>query len=61
MSHKSAPPTVSTIGIDLGKNSFHLVGLDQRAVDVPLHGGVRRPKVVPDGCDFHVLHIGLVL
>jgi hypothetical protein len=30
MSHKSAPPTVSTIGIDLGKNSFHLVGLDQR-------------------------------
>ena len=30
MSRKSAPPTVSTIGIDLGKNSFHLVGLDQR-------------------------------
>jgi hypothetical protein len=30
MSHKSAPPTVSTIGIDLGKNSFHLIGLDQR-------------------------------
>ena len=30
MSHKSAPSTpVSTIGID-GKNSFHLVGLDQR-------------------------------
>jgi hypothetical protein len=22
MSHKSAPPTVSTINIDLGKNSF---------------------------------------
>src|SRR6516162_2950802 len=35
MSHKSAPPTVSTIGIDLGKNSFHLVGLDQR-------GAIRR-------------------
>jgi hypothetical protein len=31
MSHKSAPPTVSTIGIDLGKNSFHLVGLDHAA------------------------------
>src|SRR5215510_7637247 len=31
MSHKSAPSTaVGTIGIDLGKNSFHLVGLDQR-------------------------------
>src|SRR6201987_5547933 len=34
MSHKSAPPTVSTIGIDLGKNSFHLVGLDQRGAVV---------------------------
>jgi transposase len=30
MSYKSASSTVSTIGIDLGKNSFHLVGLDQR-------------------------------
>jgi len=36
MSHKSAPPTVSTIGIDLGKNSFHLVGLDQRGAIVLL-------------------------
>ena len=35
MSHKSAPSTVvSTIGIDLGKNIFHLVGLDQRGVIV---------------------------
>ena len=34
MSHKSALPTVSTIGIDLGKNSFHLVGLDQRGAIV---------------------------
>ena len=34
MSHKSAPPTVSTIGIDLGKNSFYLVGLDQRGAIV---------------------------
>jgi hypothetical protein len=35
MSHKSAPSTaVSTIGIDLGKNSFHLVGLDQRGAIV---------------------------
>ena len=31
---QSAPPTVSTIGIDLGKNSFHLVGLDQRGAIV---------------------------
>jgi transposase len=34
MSHKSAPPAVSTMGIDLGKNSFHLVGLDQRGAIV---------------------------
>src|SRR5215510_8001195 len=35
MSHKSAPCTaVGTIGIDLGKNSFHLVGLDQRGAIV---------------------------
>src|SRR5215467_10934612 len=34
MSHKSAQSAVSTIGIDLGKNSFHLVGLDQRGAIV---------------------------
>jgi transposase len=30
MSRQSALSTVATIGIDLGKNTFHLVGLDQR-------------------------------
>ena len=30
MSHHSTPSTVATIGIDIGKNTFHLVGLDQR-------------------------------
>ena len=35
MSHKSTSSTaVRTIGIDLGKNSFHLVGLDQRGAIV---------------------------
>jgi hypothetical protein len=35
MSHKAGPSTaVGTIGIDLGKNSFHLVGLDQRGAIV---------------------------
>jgi transposase len=24
------PETITTIGIDLGKNTFHLVGLDKR-------------------------------
>ena len=30
MSHQSTPSTVVTIGIDIGKNTFHLIGLDQR-------------------------------
>jgi len=30
MSHLSTPSTIATIGIDIGKNTFHLVGLDQR-------------------------------
>src|SRR5438105_7537586 len=30
MSSNSAPETIATIGIDLGKNAFHLVGLDKR-------------------------------
>jgi transposase len=30
MSHQSTPSTAATIGIDIGKNTFHLVGLDQR-------------------------------
>jgi hypothetical protein len=25
-------------------------------IDVPLHGGMRGPKVVPGGCDLHVFH-----
>jgi transposase len=27
--------TIATIGIDIGKNSFHVVGLDQRGAIVP--------------------------
>jgi len=30
MSRQSMPSMIATIGIDLGKNTFHLVGLDQR-------------------------------
>jgi len=33
MSNKSTP-TVATMGIDIGKNSFHVVGLDQRGAIV---------------------------
>jgi hypothetical protein len=29
MSNKSTP-IVATMGIDIGKNSFHVIGLDQR-------------------------------
>jgi transposase len=34
MSSNSAPSTIATIGIDLGKNTFHLVGLDRRGAIV---------------------------
>lgn len=34
MSSTSAPTTIATIGIDLGKNTFHLVGLDRRGAIV---------------------------
>jgi transposase len=30
MPRQSTPSAVATIGIDIGKNTFHLVGLDQR-------------------------------
>jgi transposase len=33
MSNKSNP-TVATMGIDIGKNSFHVVGFDQRGTIV---------------------------
>src|SRR5512136_3051215 len=33
MSDKSTP-TIATMGIDIGKNSFHVVGLDQRGAIV---------------------------
>src|SRR6266576_1390375 len=32
--HQNAPETISTIGIDVGKNTFHLVALDKRGVIV---------------------------
>ena len=31
---QKTPETITTIGIDLGKNTFHLVGLDQRGAIV---------------------------
>ena len=34
MSSNSAAATTATIGIDLGKNTFHLVGLDRRGAIV---------------------------
>jgi hypothetical protein len=44
MSRESTPSTVATIGIDLGKNTFHLVGLDQRGPEL------LRPPLAPEGC-----------
>ncbi len=40
MSNKSTS-TVATIGIDIGKNSFHVVGLDQRGAIVLRQKGSR--------------------
>jgi hypothetical protein len=48
-------------------NAFHIyqISTDEHCgresrkkipIDVPLHGSVRRSKVVPGGCDFHVFH-----
>jgi hypothetical protein len=34
MSRQSTPSPIATIGIDIGKNTFHLVGLDQRGAIV---------------------------
>jgi hypothetical protein len=31
---QNTPATISTIGIDVGKNTFHLVGLDKRGAIV---------------------------
>ena len=35
MSRSSSFAAIATLGIDLGKNSFHLVGQDQRGAIVP--------------------------
>ena len=42
MSNKSNA-TVATMGIDIGKNSFHVVGLDQRGAIVLRQKWSRRP------------------
>src|SRR5712691_8151568 len=34
MSRNSLPSTIATVGIDIGKNTFHLVGLDKRGAIV---------------------------
>ena len=31
---REAPTTIAVIGIDIGKNSFHVVGLDERGAIV---------------------------
>jgi transposase len=31
---RSTKPSVATMGIDIGKNSFHVVGLDERGAIV---------------------------
>jgi transposase len=45
MDRKASDSTVATIGIDIGKNTFHLVGLDERGSMV-LRRKVSRGQVV---------------
>jgi hypothetical protein len=44
MSRSSASATIATLGIDLGKNTFHLVGQDQRGAIV-LRIKLSRPQL----------------
>jgi hypothetical protein len=57
--------TIATMGIDIGKNSFHVVGLDQRGAASQPTVGVSGSGTIPDsptggatvcqGCSFHDL------
>ena len=44
MSHKSLPSGITTIGIDIGKNTFPLIGLDRRGA-IALQLKVSRPQL----------------
>ena len=44
MSRKSLPCDIATIGIDLGKNTFHLIGLDRRGA-IALQSKVSRAQL----------------
>jgi transposase len=48
MSHKTAATVAHTIGIDTGKNTLHLIGLDDQGAIV------LREKIVRCRRDFHV-------
>ena len=59
MSPNSAPTTIATIGIDLGKNTFHLVGLDGRgAIVSQSSSSYRRQHFVVRSCGH--LHSGRI-
>jgi transposase len=45
MPRQSTPSAVATIGIDIGKNTFHVVGLDQRgAIVLQLKSSREQPE-----------------
>ena len=56
MSHKTAATVAHTIGIDTGKNTLHLIGLDDKGAIVlrgkgrsrPDHSPARQCAAVPD-------------
>ena len=41
--HQKSSDPVATIGLDIGKNTFHLVGLDKRGAIVHAHQGIAQP------------------
>ncbi len=45
---RKATDRVTTIGIDIGKNNFHLIGLDG-AGNIVLRRNLSRSQVIPKG------------
>src|SRR5436309_15043077 len=40
----TAQSAIAVVGIDIGKNSFHIVGLDDRCAIVPAQAGPTTPR-----------------
>ena len=45
--HQKSSDPVATIGLDIGKNTFHLVGLDRRGAIAMRNQGIAQPVGAP--------------